>query len=319
MVRARDDKKNMSNTYKNVLVTGGSGFVGSHLVDTLVDMADKVIVIDKVRPEKNRKNPKAKYIKMNVQDSDVLDVFEEFEPDVVFHLAAHLHDRESVEMPVGNAMDNVIGFLHVCEANRKTSKAKIIFTSSCAVYGAQKQVMMSESMIPMPLTPYGISKLVGEHYLQFYHNMYGIPYVAVRPGNIYGPRQDSSAESGVIGIFSSRLLSGKPATINNDGETTRDYVYVSDIVDALLRAAESEFVGSVNLGTGVQTSTQEVFEKVKTAVGGAAVPDRNEQQQDALKHIALDITLAHEMLGWEPQVMFDDGVKKTVEWYRENS
>ena len=308
----------MSKKYKNIIVTGGAGFIGSHLVDELVALAKKVIVIDKVKPEKSRKNSKAKYLKMNIQDSDILDVFKKYEPDAVFHLAAHLHDRESVEMPISNAMDNVIGLLNICEANRKTSKAKVVFMSSCAVYGMHEELPITEEFTPKPLTPYGISKLVGENYLRFYNKTYGILYTAFRAGNIYGPRQDSSAESGVIGIFSSRLLRGKQVMINNDGKTTRDYVYVDDVVDALLKAADSEFVGFLNLGTGVQTSAQEVFEKVKTAVGVGVSPERNELQQDALKHIALDVSDASELLSWEPRVTIEDGIKKTVNWYREN-
>ncbi len=308
----------MTKQYKNIIVTGGSGFIGSHLVDQLVSISKKVIVIDKVKPQKNRKNRKAKYIKMNVQDSDVLQVFEKYQPDVVFHLAAHLHDRESIEMPIGNAMDNVIGLLNVCEANRQTSKGKFIFTSSCAVYGKHDDLPISELHEPKPLTPYGISKLVGENYLRFYYKTFGIPYVSVRPGNIYGPRQDSSAESGVVGIFSSRLLKGGQAIINNDGKTTRDYVYIGDVVDALLKAAESEFVGFLNLGTGAPTETREVFEKVRDAVGVGVTPEYNELQQDALKHIYLDVSKARELLSWEPQVSIDEGIKETIAWYREN-
>jgi len=308
----------MKKQYKNVIVTGGSGFIGSHLIDELVGISKKVIVIDKVKPPTNRKNRKAKYIKMNIQNPDIVEVFEKYQPDVTFHLAAHLHDRESAEMPVENAMDNIIGLLNVCQGVRKVGKGKIVFTSSCAVYGFHKELPISEANLPEPLTPYGITKLVGESYLKFYYKTCGIPYVAFRPGNIYGPRQDSSAESGVIGVFSSRLLKGQPAIINNDGETTRDYIYVSDVVSALIKAAGSEFIGSLNLGTGIETSTNEIFEIVKNAVGGAAVPDKNELQQDAMKYVSLDASKTREVLDWEPVVSIEDGIKETVDWYREN-
>ncbi|EKD47085.1 MAG: nucleoside-diphosphate-sugar epimerase [uncultured bacterium] len=306
----------MKNHYKTVIVTGGSGFIGSHLVDALIDNAECVIVIDKVKPPKNRKNNRAKYIKINIQDKDVINVFEKYKPELVFHLAAHLHDRESVEKPVENAMDNIIGFLNVCEGVRKSTNAKIIFTSSCAVYGIHDNLPISEEVVPVPTTPYGITKLTGEKYLHFYKQKYNTPYVAFRPGNIYGPRQDASAESGVIGIFSSRLLKGKTTVINNDGQTTRDYIYVSDVVDALLKAAESDFVGILNLGTGIQTTTADIFEKVKTAVGGGAMPDRNENQPDATKYMALDASKSQKTLDWKPKVDLEQGIKQTVAWYR---
>ncbi len=303
---------------KTVIVTGGAGFVGSHLVDELIARGDKVVVIDKVKPEKNRKNESAKYIKINIQDSDVLDIFKKYKPGVVYHLAAHLHDRESVEKPVVNAMDNIIGFLNICEGVKKAGKAKIIFTSSCAVYGLQDKLPIDESCEPTPGTPYGISKLTGEKYLHFFNMTYGIPYIAFRPGNIYGPRQDSSAESGVVGIFASRLLKGQTAIMNNDGKTTRDYIYVADVVSALIKASESKFVGVLNLGTGKQTSTADVFEKVRCVVGTKAMFDWNKNQQDATKYMELDAGKAKKELSWEPLMSIDEGIKATVKWYREN-
>ncbi|MBU4452694.1 SDR family NAD(P)-dependent oxidoreductase [Patescibacteria group bacterium] len=303
---------------KTVIITGGSGFIGSHLADALIEQGHKVVVIDKVKPEKNRHNDHVKYIKINIQDEDVKDLFKKYKPDVVFHLAAHLHDRESVEKPVVNAMDNVIGLINVCEGVRESGQAKIIFTSSCAVYGPQDVLPIDEQVNPVPLTPYGISKLTGEKYLHFYNKTYNIPYVAFRPGNIYGPRQDSSAESGVVGIFSSRLLKGKTAIINNNGKTTRDYVYVADVVTALIKASELDYVGILNLGTGIQTTTMEIFDYVKDAVGTRASHDWNEAQQDATKYMELSIKKIKKELDWEPNTSLDEGIKKTVAWYREN-
>ncbi|MBU4315236.1 SDR family NAD(P)-dependent oxidoreductase [Patescibacteria group bacterium] len=303
---------------KTVIITGGSGFIGSHLADALIEQGHKVVVIDKVKPEKNRHNDHVKYIKINIQDEDVKDLFKKYKPDVVFHLAAHLHDRESVEKPVVNAMDNVIGLINVCEGVRESGQAKIIFTSSCAVYGPQDVLPIDEQVNPVPLTPYGISKLTGEKYLHFYNKTYNIPYVAFRPGNIYGPRQDSSAESGVVGIFSSRLLKGKTAIINNNGKTTRDYVYVADVVTALIKASELDYVGILNLGTGIQTTTMEIFDYVKDAVGTRASHDWNEAQQDATKYMELSIKKIKKELDWEPNTSLNEGIKKTVAWYREN-
>ena len=301
---------------KTILVTGGAGFVGSHLVDALVARGDRIIVVDKVYPKDTNRNVQAEYIKMNIQDDGVYEIFNTYKPELLFHLAAHLHDRVSIADPIANAEDNVLGFLNVCEANRKTSRAKIVFMSSCAVYGVQNQVLISETAIPEPRTPYGITKRVGEHYLQFYQNIENIPFVAFRAGNIYGPRQDSSAESGVVGIFSARCLEGEPVILNNDGRTTRDYVYISDVVAALLKAGDTDVNGVFNIGTGIETQTNQILRLVEEAGGIKAEGKQNENQQDVLKQIALNVSLAKEALGWEAQVALKEGIKKTVAWYR---
>jgi UDP-glucose 4-epimerase len=302
---------------KTVIVTGGAGFVGSHLVDRLVELYNQVVVIDKVKPQKNRKNSAVKYIKMDIQNEKVVRLISKYNPAIVYHLAAHLHDRESVSKPAQNAMDNVIGLINVCEG-AKNAGAKIIFTSSCAVYGPHDKLPISESDDTHPLTPYGITKLTGEMYLNFYNKTFGMSYIAFRPGNIYGPRQDSSAESGVVGIFASKLINNEVAIINNDGKTTRDYVYVSDVVDALIKASESEYVGVLNLGTGIQTATEDIFKYVKECVGTDVVPQYNTDQKDATKYIALNASCAKEKIDWESCVSIKDGIQKTVEWYKNN-
>lgn len=304
--------------YGTVIVTGGSGFIGSHLVDRLVEISKRVVVIDKVKPSKLNKNQKAIYKKIDIRDSDVIHVFRKEQPDVVFHLAAHLLDRVSMREPVENAQHNVIGALNVFEGMRRDGKGKMIFTSSCAVYGTQDKLPITEAAIPTPETPYGITKRVGEDYLRFYHAYHGIRYTALRLGNVYGPRQDSSVESGVISIFTSRLLRGEVVTINNDGMTTRDYVYVQDVVDALLAAAQSDYVGPLNIGTGLEVSTNDLFHAVREAVGVQSVPDRNKEVPDLLKHMYLDASKAKQEIGWEPKVRFADGLAQTVAWYRKH-
>ena len=304
--------------YNTVIVTGGSGFIGSHLVDRLVDQAKRVVVIDKARPSKLNKNPKAVYKKIDIRDEAVVNVFKKEQPDLLFHLAAHILDRESMREPALNAQHNVIGALHAFEGMRRFGKGKVVFTSSCAVYGNQTTLPITEVVVPSPETPYGITKFVGEQYLRFYHRHHDIPFVALRLGNVYGPRQDSSAESGAISIFTSKLLRGEVATINNDGRTTRDYVYVQDVVSAHLMAAESSYVGVANIGTGVGTSTEDVFTSVRDAVGSQSVADRDESVADLLTNIRLDASLAKNQFGWEPQTRFEEGLQETVSWYRKH-
>ncbi len=310
----------MNMQYKTVIVTGGSGFIGSHLVDRLVEVSKRVVVIDKVKPSKLNKNKKAVYKKVDIRDEDVINVFKKEQPDALFHLAAHLLDRVSMREPVENAQHNVIGSLNVFEGMRRfgATGGKIMFTSSGAVYGNQRDLPISEKAKTDPETPYGITKFVAEQYLRFYHRHYGIPYTALRLGNAFGPRQDSSVESGAISIFTSRLLRGEPVTINNDGLTTRDYVYVQDVVDAHLAAAQTSVIGAVNVGTGVATSTSELFACVREAVGVQSVPERDERAVDLIKHISLDTTRARQEMGWSAQVGFEEGLAKTVAWYREH-
>lgn len=305
--------------WKNVIVTGGAGFVGKHLVNALISQADRVVVIDKEKVEKDKKNPKAFYKVRDIRTDDLETVFQKERPDVVFHLAAHIDDRESVREPVMNAENNLIGTLRVFELARQNGVGKIVFASTGGViYGEQEMLPITEEAIPQPLTPYAISKLTGERYLHFYEVVHKIPYVALRFANIYGPGQDASAECGAIAIFTSRLLKGKEVYINNDGLTTRDYVYIDDAIDALLRAAKTEVNGVFNIGTGEETTTLDVFNKVRDVIGSQAAPDFREDVLDVIKRSALDAKKAKKELGWSSTVTIDEGIEKTVAWYREN-
>ena len=183
-------------------------------------------------------------------------------------------------------------------------------------YGEQKELPIKEDTLPKPLTPYAVSKLAGERYLNFYNNVCGLSYMALRLGNVYGPRQDSSAESGAVGIFAKKLLAGQTPFLNNDGLTTRDYVYVSDAVDAFLRAADSSYVGVANIATGLETKTTDIFSMVRSEIGTQAQAEKREEIVDHPKRIALDIHRAKLELGWEPEVDLDEGIKKTVAWFR---
>lgn len=304
---------------KKAIVTGGCGFIGSHLVDTLIEDGVSVTVIDKKKPRKLWKNAEAKYRKVDVQSEEAYEIVQKAKADVIFHLAAHIHDRESVREPVMNAQNNIIGTLNMLEAVRSIKKGRVIFSSTGGVmYGNQGSYPISEDAVPEPITPYAVSKLATERYLNFYHEVLGTPYIALRLSNVYGPRQDSSAESGAIGIFAAALLKGEPTFIYNDGETTRDYVYIEDAVRALIMAAESEEVGVFNIGTGKETSTNELFEMVREEIGVQAKPDNREDVVDVVKRNALDASRAKKKLGWKPEISLEEGIEKTVSWYREN-
>ncbi|MCH8049131.1 GDP-mannose 4,6-dehydratase [Patescibacteria group bacterium] len=301
---------------KRVLIIGGSGFIGSHIVDALAERAERITVIDSAKSR--WKNKAAKYKIMDLRDEKLHKIFAKEKPDTVFHLAAHIHDRESIEEPVKNAEVNIIGSLNVFEAARRYLTGRLIFASTGVVYGHQDTFPIEEEALPRPLTPYAVSKLTGERYLNFYQNVYNLPYVALRLGNVYGPRQDTSAESGAIGIFATQLMKGEQAYINNDGLTTRDYVYIDDVVRAFIIAAESDYIGVLNIGTGRETSTNSIFELTRQTVGVQAAPEYREEIKDVVKRIALDANKARAELRWEPTVSVEEGVEKTVNWYREN-
>lgn len=293
--------------------------MGTHLVNALVSLADRVIVIDKQKPKKAQKNQLAVYKQLDITTGDLEEIFAKEKPQLVFHLAAHIDDRESVRHPVMDAEQNLLGSLKVFEAAKKFRPNKIIFASTGGlIYGEQNIIPVSEEAVPRPLTPYTVSKLTVERYLYFYEKIFGIPFVAIRFSNSYGPWQDGSAECGAIAIFTERLLKGQEVHINNDGTTTRDYIYIDDVVDAFLRAAEPGASGVYNIGTGIETSTLNLFEKIKEAVGSQAAPIFDEEINDLVKRSALDCTKAKKELGWRPKVAFDSGIEKTVAWYHEN-
>lgn len=303
--------------FGKVIVTGGSGFLGSHLVDALVSISDSVTVIDSRRPRKRNKNKKAKYKIFDIRDEEVRDIFKRVKPDVVFHLAAHIHDRESQKEPVMNAENNVIGSLNIFELVREFGRGKIIFASSSIIYGNQEEFPIKETAVPAPITPYAISQLTCERYLHFYKSVHEMPFVALRMANVYGARQDESAESGAIGIFAARLLKGQQVYINNDGETIRDYVYIDDAVEALLTAASSDYIGVLNVGGGTSYSTNQIFNLVREDIGTHADSDFREHVVDVVRKISLDVSKINHELQWIPKTSIEVGIEKTVEWYRE--
>lgn len=297
------------------LVTGGAGFIGSHLVDALIDGGHEVVVIDWVDPSAERKNEKARYVNMDIRDKNLETTFQEISPEVVFHLAAHIDDRASVLDPVMNADHNVLGSINVFESARRARAKKVIFASSCAAYGVQERVPITEKMLPRPRTPYGISKLAGEKYLDAYVTEHGMVGVALRFGNVYGPRQEGNKESGAIAIFTSKLLAGESPFINDDGTTTRDYIFVGDVVSAMVAASEKDISGVFNIGTNKETSTRDLFTLVQEAAGTSVSPVPRPEVRDLVKRMALKASLFKKTFGWKPRVGLKRGIRQTVKWY----
>jgi UDP-glucose 4-epimerase len=306
------------------LVTGAAGFIGSTLVDRLLADGNSVVGLDNFASgratniEGLADNSEFSFVEADIVTADLDTILEEYSPEVVFHLAAQIDVRRSVADPPFDASVNVLGTVRVAEAARKNGVRKIVHTSSGgSVYGTPPVYPTSEQVPTDPASPYAAGKVAGEVYLNTFRHLYGLECSHIAPANVYGPRQDPHGEAGVVAIFSQALLDGKPTKVFGDGANTRDYVFVDDVVDAFVKASGEAGGGlRFNVGTGVETSDRELHTAVAKA---AAAPDNPEFQPARLgdlKRSVLDISRAEQVLGWRPQVSLDDGVARTVEYFR---
>jgi UDP-glucose 4-epimerase len=294
------------------VVTGGAGFIGSHVVDALLARGDEVHVLDDLSTGKRDNIGADARVREGDIRRDTDRVFDEVEPEVCFHLAAQADVRVSVERPDHDADINVTGTLRVLEAARRHG-TKIVFSSTGgAIYG-ECDGPASEEHPRLPLAPYGVSKLAGEEYLAAYNRLYGSGHVSLRYGNVYGPRQDPHGEAGVVAIFMNRLRDGEVPRIFGDGTQTRDYVYVGDVVAATLRAAEHDG-GVLNVGTGVETSVLDLYERIQRAAGTDREPEFAPPRPGELQRSVLDPSRAQRELGWEPKRSLDEGLAETWAW-----
>jgi UDP-glucose 4-epimerase len=303
----------------DAIVTGGAGFIGSHVTDALLARGDRVAVIDNlVSGRRDRLPAGAEFHELDIRDqSGMRTVFDDVQPAAVFHLAAQADVRASVDDPSFDADVNVRGTIEVLEGARR-SGARVVFSSTGgALYGDADQIPSPESTPIAPMSPYGTSKLCAEQYVGLFNRLYGTRHVILRYGNVYGPRQDPHGEAGVVAIFAQALLSGKPTKVFGDGSNTRDYVFVDDVVDAFVKASGPNGGGQrFNVGTGVETSDRQLHSAVAAAVGAADDPEFHPPRLGDLKRSCLDIGSAEKVLGWRPQVSLDDGVARTVDYFR---
>ncbi len=305
-----------------VLVTGGVGFIGSHLVDALVSVGHSVVVVDHHQREKRRyPNEQATVYKMDFNDERMVSVLAEEKPDVICHLAAQISVTKSIADPLHDAGRNIVDSLELLERARVAGVKKMVFASSGgAIYGDHPLQPTPLVENCCPATPYGVSKQVFEYYLAAYYKTHGLPYVALRFANIYGPRQQASKlgeEGNVISIFLNRLLTGQPAVIFGDGATTRDYLFVYDAVAALMAAIAGDFVGAVNVSTGIETSVQGVFDELVVIHGQEHPLQYLPMRAGETMRSVLDNSSARARLGWEPKTSFRDGLRLTYDWFME--
>lgn len=304
-----------------MLVTGGAGFIGSHIADRMIGLGHDVVIVDDLSTGKEGYiNPKAKFFKVDVTDTDsLLKVFSDEIPEIVFHLAAQVNVRVSMVNPDKDAHVNIMGSLNVIKGAINCDAKKFIFSSTGgAIYGEPDDLVpVSESAKEEPLSPYGLAKLTVENYIKVISGLNNLNFTILRYANVYGPRQIVKGESGVIAIFTQRMLEGKVPVIFGDGTHSRDYVYVSDVVDANVLALESGDRRTYNIGTGVRIDVNEVYEKLEASLQSGIKPEFGDEIPGEVKHIALDYDRIRKEMGWTPKFDFDNGVKATIEYYRE--
>lgn len=301
-----------------ILVTGGAGFIASHVTDALIAAGHQVSVIDDLSSGKRENlNPKASFYQLDVQDAGVADVMKREQPEVLCHHAAQMDVRRSVADPVFDAKVNLVGLLNLMEHGRQHGLRRVMFSSTGgAIYGEQDVFPAPETHKTEPLSPYGVAKLASERYLFFYSATYGISYAALRYANVYGPRQNPHGEAGVVAIFAEKLLRGEQPIINGTGLQTRDYVYVGDLVRANLAALASNFTGAVNLGTGIETDVNTIFRHLRTLCGSNAPEQHGSAQPGEQMRSVIDNGLAQRVLGWRPETSLEDGLRETVAFFR---
>lgn len=303
-----------------IVVTGGAGFIASNITDAYIEHGHEVHIFDDFSTgQRANLNPKATLHQIDIADSKSVTLIEQIKPDVLSHHAAQMDVRHSVADPSFDARVNILGFINLLEGCKNAGVKKVIFASSGgAVYGEQESFPAPESHATQPASPYGVSKRTGELYLSCYHQTFGLPYIALRYANVYGPRQSTKGEAGVVAIFLSLLLTGKTPVINGDGKQTRDYVYVGDVVAANVAALTSAFVGPVNIGTGIETDVVTIYHHLRDAVGSRLQAQHGPAKAGEQRRSCIDNRRAGEVLGWRPQVALPDGLQRTAVYYRDH-
>lgn len=303
----------------NIIVTGGAGFIGSHISDRLIQLGHKVIIIDNLSTGKKQNiNPQATFCEMDINDSTLEQVFKRHKPEFVFHLAAQIDVRKSVKDPLLDANSNIMGTINLLSKSRDYKIKKFIFSSSGGVIYGETETPATEEAPPNPISPYGVAKLAGEGYIKCFGEWEGLPYNILRYANVYGPRQDPKGEAGVVSIFIGQLHNGKKSILFGDGKLERDYVYVEDVAEANILCLQKNNQSVYNIGTGIATSVDTLYSKISSIVNKKGEREYAPKRAGELERNVLNITKAKTELGWEPRVSLDDGLRRTYKWYVKN-
>jgi UDP-glucose 4-epimerase len=302
-----------------ILVTGGAGFIGSHVADAFLAAGHRVAVVDALvaGAGENRTPRSAVFYQEDIRRPACADVFERERPDVVVHHAAQVNLRRSIEDPVADAETNVLGTLRLLDLAHRFGARQFIFASTGgAVYGEPQVLPVGEDHPILPMSPYGFHKHVGEEYLSYYRRVSGLETAVLRYANVYGPRQTPSTESGVISIFGNALLRGESPVIFGDGTQTRDFVYVGDVADADLRVLGRRIPEPINIATGIETSVNDLFARLQALTGSNVKPIHGPAVSGEVHRISLRIQRADALLEWRPRVSLEEGLRRTVEWLK---
>ncbi|MBT3464297.1 NAD-dependent epimerase/dehydratase family protein [archaeon] len=302
------------------LVTGGAGFIASHVVDKLIDEGHEVVIIDNLSSGKKKNlNPKAKFYKIDIRDKKIENIFKKEKPDIVNHHAAQLDVRVSVDRPEYDADINLMGLLNVLNNCVKYNVKKIIYVSSGGVvYGDNQNFPLKEDEPKAPISPYGITKWTGEMYLQFYSNIHKLKYTALRYSNVYGPRQDPHGEAGVVAIFSRKMINNEDIVIFGDGTQSRDFVFVKDVVNANILSINNGDNEAFNIGTSETTSVNKLFKILKSISGFKKDKENTPSRPGELQKNCISNKKAKKLLGWKPTYSLEEGLKITFDWIKEN-
>jgi UDP-glucose 4-epimerase len=302
----------------NILVTGGAGFIGSHVVGALVDAGHCVTILDDLSTGRESNiDPRAKFVRMDIRAPSIMELFERDRFDVVNHHAAQMDVRKSVADPLFDADVNVRGSINLLESARRTGVRKVVYISTGgAVYGEPEYLPCDEAHPINPVCPYGASKHTVEHYLYMYHILYGLDYAVLRYPNVYGPRQDPNGEAGVVAIFTGQMLAGQQPTIFGSGEQERDFVYVSDCARANLLAMEGDVHGIFNIGSACGTTINQLYDLLSDITGYGRPAVYGPAKAGETFRIFLDASRANQEMGWTPLVELKDGLRETVAYFR---
>ena len=301
-----------------ILFTGGAGFIGSNVVDALIDLGHEVVVVDNLSTGfRQNINPSAKFYQLSIRDKELSEVFESEKPELVNHHAAQIDVRKSADDPISDAEDNILGSLNLITNCVQFGVKRVIYASTGgAIYGEAQYLPADENHPVNPISQYGISKHTVEHYLYLYSTLYELDYVILRYANVYGPRQNPFGEAGVVAIFATQMLTGKQPTIFGPGDKTRDYIHVSDVTEANILALDRGKNTILNIGTEVETSDQEIFDTLADVLGYEAPPTYAPVRKGEVYRICLKCSKARQEIGWSPRLSLKEGIAGTADYYR---
>ena len=302
----------------NILVTGGAGFIGSNIADSYIEQGHNVVIVDNLSTGKKEfLNPKAEFYEMDIRDEMLSDIFKKHQIDIVNHHAGQIDLRKSVESPKFDIDINIVGSVNLIQHAYKNNIKKVIFASTGgAIYGEHDYFPADENHPTRPYAPYGINKLTVEKYLFYYNHVFGLNYTVFRYANIYGPRQNPLGESGVIAIFTDKILKNIEPLINGDGEQTRDYVYVSDVVKANIIALDSQKSTTYNIGTSIETSVNDIFEQINDFAGTGFKGKHGPEKKGEQRRSVLSYEKIRKELKWKPDIKIEDGIKLTIDYFK---